>query len=227
MDGNLVIIIGIAMLAVLVGAAIFVSRRNSMHMRRHYGDEYTNVLQAAGRRKKAEAELRRREKRVARMAIRPLRADEMELFQMRWRKVQAHFVDNPGSAVAQADRLLDELMEARGYTSRDFDQRAADLSVGHAHLVGDYRAAHDLIRRPHMGDSGTEDMRRAMIHYRALFEDLLEGVPANGLQERRTFDHGDHDGARAYDLGDEDYDRRDYDRRDWERDRLEGRRPHH
>jgi hypothetical protein len=220
MDANLVFIIGIAVLALVVGAAIYASRRKSRSIRDRFGDEYSHALHDAGGRRKAEAELRRREKRVSRMPIRPLRADEMELFQMRWRKVQAHFVDNPGSAIAQADRLLDELMEARGYTSRDFEQRAADLSVGHAHLVTDYRAAHEIIQRPRMGAEGTEDMRRAMIHYRALFEDLLEVTPDDRAFERRSFARDDED--RAYDLRDE-----DYDRRNWDRDHPEGRRPHH
>lgn len=222
MDANLAFLIGIAVLAIVVVAAVYAGRRKSLKMRDRFGDEYSHALHDAGGRKRAEAELRRREKRVARMPIRPLRADEMELFQMRWRKVQAHFVDNPGSAIAQADRLLDELMEARGYTSRDFEQRAADLSVGHAHLVSDYRAAHEIIQRPRVGDAGTEDMRRAMIHYRALFEDLLEVTPEDRMHEHRSFARDGHDEDRAYDLRDDDYDRRER-----ERDRLEGRRPNH
>lgn len=222
MDANLAVIIGIAVLALVVGAAIYAGRRKRLSLRDRYGTEYTNALQDTGGRRKAEAELRRREKRVSKMPIRALRADEMELFQMRWRKVQAHFVDNPGSAIAQADRLLDELMDARGYTSRDFEQRAGDLSVAHAHLVGDYRAAHDIIQRPRVGDAGTEDMRRAMIHYRALFEDLLEVSPEDRMRERRSFDRDEREEDRAYDLRDDDYSGRSRDG-----DRPDGGRPHH
>lgn len=174
MDANLAFILGIAAVAIVVAAAVFGRRRRTHRLRDAYGAEYLAALDHKGSRRKAEHELRRREKRVAAMQIRPLRDDEKELFAMRWRKVQSFFVDNPGAAIAQADDLLAQLMQSRGYPERNFDQRMADLSVHHGEMVTDYRAAHMVAQRHRKGDAGTEDLRQAMIHYRALFEDLAK-----------------------------------------------------
>jgi hypothetical protein len=223
MDANLAFILGVVAVAIVVAAAVFGSRRKTRRMRDAYGAEYLATLDEKGNRRRAEAELRRREKRVGAMRIRPLRRDEKELFAMRWRKVQAFFVDNPGAAIAQADDLLGQLMQSRGYPERDFDRRMADLSVHHGNLVSDYRSAHLVAQRHRKGDASTEDLRQAMMHYRALFDDLLEISPdERRLHERRTFVSDAMDEETVMGLSDEDYERMTR-----ERDYPADRRPHH
>ena len=223
MDANLAFILGIAAVAIVIAAAVFSGRRRTRRMRDAYGAEYLATLDDKGNRRRAEHELRRREKRVASMQIRPLRRDEKELFAMRWRKVQAFFVDNPGAAIAQADDLLAQLMQSRGYPDRSFDQRMADLSVHHGDMVSDYRAAHMVAQRHRKGSASTEDLRQAMIHYRALFDDLLEVSPdERKLRERRTFARDAMDDDTVMGLSEEEYDRMAR-----ERDFPDDRRPHH
>ena len=125
----------------------------------------------------AEAELAAREERVQQLHIRPLELAERERFTSAWQGVQARFVDEPREAVSQADELIAEVMAARGYPMGDFEQRAADISVDHPSVVEHYRAAHAVATRR---DAGTEDLRQAMVHYRTLFEDMIEaGEPAH------------------------------------------------
>jgi hypothetical protein len=200
MDTTTAIVIGVVVIAVLVAGALILRQRRSKALKEHYGAEYRAAVEETGDRHKAEAELRRREKRVKSFDIRPLGADEARRFRARWADVQAHFVDDPGGAIAEADALLGEVMQARGYPVSDFDQRAEDLSVEHPKLVSDYRIAHDVAMRHDRGDAGTEDLRRAMLHYRELFEDLVE--PASGDDgrrppERRTIPQEDMDDERA------------------------------
>jgi hypothetical protein len=178
---TLAIIAVIAIVVVAAAAVIYVQRRRSQDLRSRYGAEYLAAVDEAGDRRKAEAELRGREKRVKAFDLRPLSPREASDFSDRWRRVQAQFVDDPGAAVGRADELLAEVMRARGYPDGDFEQRAADLSVHHPRLVSDYRVAHDVALRHARGDAGTEDLRKAMIHYQALFEDLLAEQP----QDRR------------------------------------------
>src|SRR5206468_11604706 len=121
-----------------------------------------------------EAELAAREKRVRKLEIRGLEPGEQSRFAEAWQKTQARFVDEPSQAVRDADGLVKEVMQARGYPVGDFDQRAADVSVDHPNVVTHYRAAHDIVSRNNQGQATTEDLRQAMIHYRSLFEELLE-----------------------------------------------------
>jgi hypothetical protein len=111
--------------------------------------------------------------RVETLNIIPLSYKDREMYEAQWKDVQAGFVDDPGGAVEKADDLVGEVMAARGYPVGDFEQRAADLSVNHASEVDNYRAAHDIAQRQERGDANTEDQRQAMVHYRALFDDLL------------------------------------------------------
>jgi hypothetical protein len=115
-----------------------------------------------------------REKRVKEFPIRELKADERERFVTEWRIVQSRFVDDPQGAVAEADLLVDGLMQARGYPTTDFEQRAADISVTHPRVVDNYRAAHQIAVRHREGQASTEDLRNAIIYYRSLFDDLLQ-----------------------------------------------------
>ena len=172
--------IGLLIVAVLIGAVVLMlRRRRSAKLRDHYGSEYDHSLARAGSTARAEAELRERERRTAAYAIHPLTPAQRQGFIEHWQVVQTKFVDDPHGAVMRADVLLTEIMEARGYPMADFEQRAADLSVDHAHVVENYRAGRALVLRGDRGESGTEDMRQAMLHYRALFDDLVN-EPDNG-----------------------------------------------
>lgn len=180
MNQSLLIILAIVVIAAVIVAGVLVSRRRrSEHLRSHFGPEYERALEAKGDRGKAEAELAQREKRVKKLEIHPLGAAARRDFTNRWAEVQARFVDDPPRAVAFADALLAEVMSARGYPVTDFEQRAGDISVDHPRVVEHYRAAHDIAERHRQGQAGTEDLRQAMIHYRALFDELVnDGAPA-------------------------------------------------
>jgi hypothetical protein len=130
---------------------------------------------------------------VARLNIKPLSADDAVRFGDNWRRVQSRFVDDPQGAVSEADRLVGEVMHARGYPVGDFEQRVADISVDHPEVVMNYRAARDIAEVHARGQATTEDLRQAMVHYRALFSDLLQ---TDGAAERHMHDH-DHTVARS------------------------------
>jgi hypothetical protein len=125
----------------------------------------------AGAGARGEAGLQEREKRVKSFTIRPLALSDRELYMANWHKVQAQFVDDPKSSVAQADQLFGDVMSARGYSASDFEQRSADISVDHPLVVENYRAGHEIAVRD--GQATTEDLRQAMIHYRTLFDELV------------------------------------------------------
>ncbi len=165
----------VAVLIVLAAAAIawtYLQRRRSAELRGRFGPEYEREVNRMGR-GHAEAELQRRERRVERLQIRELSAADRDRFSSDWQAVQARFGDDPKAAVAEADVLVAEVMRARGYPVGNFEQRAADISVDHPRVVENYRAAHTIAVRDQRGEGSTEDLRQAMVHYRALFEDLL------------------------------------------------------
>jgi hypothetical protein len=168
------LIVAIVIVAVIAGVAVWAiaRQRRSEDLRRRFGPEYGRAVGEYGSTGKAESALDQRVKRVERLHLRPLSPEEHERFSREWRQVQARFVEQPPQAVAAADRLVNSLMEARGYPMGEFDQRAADISVDHPVVVENYRSAHGIVSRE--GTLSTEDLRRAMVHYRALFDDLLE-----------------------------------------------------
>jgi hypothetical protein len=178
-----VIVAAIIIAFVIWGALYTRSRR----LQSRFGPEYSRAVDTRGR-WRAETELASRERRVHRLRIRPLTPEEHDRFADAWRRVQERFVDDPPGAVTQADLLLTDLMKTRGYPAwdADFEQRAADLSVDHAEFVQNYRAAAAISRNHRMGRTTTEDLRKAMVHYRALFDDLLEEVeePSHARHER-------------------------------------------
>jgi hypothetical protein len=135
-------------------------------------------VQAHGAGRKAEVKLEDREKRVAKLTIRDLDPVEQERFSKRWESVQSRFVDSPKGAVAEADDLVSSLMKTRGYPVSDFDQRAADISVDHPRVVENYRSAHEIALRAGKDGATTEELRTAMIHYRSLFDELVQ-APAS------------------------------------------------
>jgi FtsZ-interacting cell division protein ZipA len=172
------VVIAVAAVVVIAAVAFWLwdnQRRKSRseRLQNQFGDEYDRTVDRSGR-KSAEAELMDRQQRVEQMNIRPLSDAELRRFADRWHSTQADFVDEPGGAVAQADRLVGEVMQTRGYPVGDFEQRAADVSVDHPTVVQNYRAAHALAVRHQRAQASTEDLRQAMMHYRALFTDLLE-----------------------------------------------------
>ena len=172
------LIIG-AVLVVAVAIAIFLIARErkkaqSRHLRQRFGPEYNRVVNTVGDREKAEAELTAREKRVERLQLVALPAAEASRFAQEWEVLQSRFVDNPTGVVGEADRLVRELMLKRGYPMGDFERRAADISVDHPGVVENYRAAQAIAASDLRGQANTEDLRKAVVHYRALFEDLLE-----------------------------------------------------
>jgi hypothetical protein len=174
---SVVAIVGILVALVVVGGLVWyfgVQRQRTEQLRARYGPEYSRTVSEVGSQRRAEEELLKRQERVEHLEIRPLLADQRELFGQQWRSVQAKFVDDPGGAVTRADRLVEEVMKTRGYPVSDFEQRAADLSVHHARVVENYRAAREIAARHRRNTATTEDLRKAMVYYRELFQDLLE-----------------------------------------------------
>lgn len=165
-------IIAIAAVAVIV--AVTTRRRKTEQLKQRFGPEYARTVFEAGDEKAAEKELTARMRKHDELDIRPLTPDALTGYVKRWRVVQTAFVDHPSSAVGEADVLVTEVMRERGYPIDDFEQRAADISVDHPTVVANYRAAHDIHLRQQKGDVGTEEQRKAFVHYRALFERLLE-----------------------------------------------------
>ena len=167
-------VIVIAIVAVALGAFYIIQKRRSTHLRSRFGPEYHRTVSEFGDRTKAERELERRERRVERFHVRPLSPTDRDRFAEQWRIEQARFVDDPAGAVIEADKLVNAVMSARGYPMGEFEQRADDISVDHPHVVENYRAARDIASRHSRGEASTEDLRKSMVLYRALFDDLLE-----------------------------------------------------
>jgi hypothetical protein len=165
----------VAAIVIVLGAVVvlFLQRRRTERLRSRFGPEYERAVAEGGDRRRAEANLAERAERVEKFHLRPLASADRARFTETWSRVQAHFVDAPAGAVAEADQLLGDVMATCGYPMGDFEQRAADISVDHPVVTQNYRAAHDIAIRQARGQASTEDLRRAMIHYRALFEDLV------------------------------------------------------
>jgi sensor domain CHASE-containing protein len=163
-------------LGVIAGIVIWISirKRRTERLRTQFGgSEYSRAVKQGGSRRQAEAVLDERAERVEKLHIRPLAPGDRARFVESWARIQARFVDGPGSAVTDADQLLGDVMSTRGYPVSDFEQRAADISVDHPLVLENYRAAHQSAFRQTQGRASTEDLRQAMIHYRTLFEELV------------------------------------------------------
>jgi hypothetical protein len=183
---NPIILILIAGLIVAVGVALWIySRKNrTQNLRSKFGPEYERALAEHRDRGHAESELEKREKRVAAFHIQPLRPDDRLRFAEEWKRKQSLFVDDPRTAVNHADALVQDVMRERGYPVGDFEQNAADLSVEHPQVVEHYRIAHEIAVRDSRSPASTEDLRRAMVSYHALFDDLL-GNPVDSRDVNR------------------------------------------
>jgi hypothetical protein len=167
-------LVAIAVIAIAAVVVIELRRRRSTELKQRFRSEYDRTVEVEGDRRKAEAALAARAKHVAQLNIRPLSREESERFAESWRRIQSRFVDAPKSAVTEADRLVGEVMSLRGYPIGDFEQRVADISVDHPDVVMNYRAAREIADLHARGEATTEDLRQAMVHYRALFDDLLD-----------------------------------------------------
>jgi FtsZ-interacting cell division protein ZipA len=180
MDTWVWIVIAAAVVVAIVLVAMWAAsrKRRTSHLREGFGPEYDRTVEETGSRRRAESELTDREKRREELDIRPLAPGARDRFADRWRTVQERFVDDPNGAVRDAHTLVIEVMRERGYPTDDFEQRAADVSVDHPHVVENYRSAYDISRRAENGEADTEEQRQAMVHYRALFDELLEAEPA-------------------------------------------------
>jgi hypothetical protein len=167
-------------LIVAVGAIVawvVMQRQRTQRLRQRFGPEYTRAVDELGGRTKAEAELAKREQRVARLNITALAPADAARFSQAWNALQSRFIDNPKGVVAEADHLVRELMVKRGYPMGDFERRAADISVDHPNVVTTYRAAQAIAVRDERGEADTEELRKAVVHYRTLFDELLEVKP--------------------------------------------------
>jgi hypothetical protein len=180
---TLMVLIACAAVIVLVLAAVlFYQRRHSRGLRDGFGPEYDRTVRQTGASNKAEHELEVRRKRVEALGIRSLSPDQCESFSGQWREVQARFVDEPMEAIGSADRLLNEVMMARGYPVGDFERRVEDLSVDHGPVMAKYRKAHGIATARDAGvEPETEQVRQAFVSYRDVFDDLL-GTGANGAE---------------------------------------------
>jgi hypothetical protein len=177
-----IVVVGLVAIA---GLWYYAQRRKSDELRGRFGPEYDRVLIEGGSRRQAESELEARQKRVEKLANQPLPPQERERFRDAWKSAQARFVDEPSEAIAEADRLVVDVMRARGYPVGDFEQRAADISVNHPDMVENYRSARSIAEANQRGQANTEDMRQAMVRYRALFAELLEEPEMAQAEARR------------------------------------------
>jgi hypothetical protein len=180
-----VVLVALVVTAIAIWSLLRWRRRTGLTER--FGPEYERTVAESKDRREAERRLVEREKRVDRLEIRPLSPADHTRYLQRWGAVQARFVDDPPAAVQEADDLIGEVMVLRGYPLEDFQRRAEDLSVDHPGVVQNYRAGHRLAERSREGNASTEDLRQAMVHYRALFDDLLEQeAPRKAAKPERT-----------------------------------------
>jgi hypothetical protein len=189
MDKTTIIIVAAALVAVAAIAAavwMYLQKKQTERLHSRFGSEYDRLAAAEGDRGRAEKALHEREKRVEKLNLVPLSPEDRDRFTGAWQLEQAGFVDDPRTAVANADKLVNEVMKARGYPRGDFEQRAADISVDHSLVVTNYRIAHDIALRDRGGETSTEELRTALLHYRMLFEDLLEVHVAEPEKRKET-----------------------------------------
>jgi hypothetical protein len=182
------VILAVVLIAVALGvvAWVVIQKQRSLRLQRRFGPEYDRTVSEFGGRAKAEAELKKRESRVAGFTISPLTTADAARFSQAWRALQGRFIDSPKGVVVEADNLVRGLMLKRGYPMADFEHRAADISVDHPGVVATYRAAQAIATRDLRGEADTEELRKAVVHYRTLFDELLEVTPVTSLPAERS-----------------------------------------
>ncbi|GAA3445975.1 hypothetical protein [Planomonospora venezuelensis] len=184
-----VVVIVVAVAAIIAVGYVVLQQRRRHRLRERFGPEYERTLQERENRREAEQELLAREQRFSSLDIRPLDSETREAYAKKWTEVQERFVDAPGFAVTEADHLVTAVMAERGYPTDDFEQRIADLSVAHGRTLDHYRQAHEISGRAVRKAASTEELRQAMVHYRALFQELLEAEEPHAV-------NGDHHAPR-------------------------------
>jgi hypothetical protein len=178
---NTTMLILVAVIFLIVGGLIGMALMRVQRTRRlkeRFGPEYERAVNEIGDKRQAENELDARLAHVNTLKIRPLTAEEVNRYALEWQNTQTEFVDEPLTALQKADRLIRDVMKARGYPVEDFEQRAADISVDYPELVTDYRGMHLIAVKEQEDEVGTEEMRQAMVHGRALFENLIRQEPS-------------------------------------------------
>ncbi|MCZ7435760.1 hypothetical protein O7598_05080 [Micromonospora sp. WMMC241] len=186
-----VIVIVVVVVAALVAFAVVANRRRALRQR--FGPEYDRAVQEQDSRGAAERELRERERRHAELELTPLSPESRARYAAAWEEVQVRFVDSPSEAVGEADELVSALITERGYPTGDFSDQIAHLSVEHARTLTHYRDAHEIRQRNERGEAGTEDLRQALVHYRALFADLLGEDPVGQRAPEQRHPDSEHD----------------------------------
>lgn len=186
-----IVAIAVAVIVILaIGFVVLQQQQRRRQLRHRFGPEYDRTMNDRDTRGQAEQELRDRQQRVATLDIKPLTPESHQAYTARWVTLQEQFVDAPAHAVREADHLVTAAMAERGYPTEDFDQQLADLSVVHGRTLHHYRQAHEIGVRTGPDESSTEDLRQAMVHYRVLFEELLNDgderhpQPAEGREKR-------------------------------------------
>ena len=174
-DTNMILIAVVVLLVIggLLGM-LFTRRQRTKRLQERFGPEYERTVREVGDQRKAEEELEARLHHVKALEIRPLSAEETERFTREWQFAQAEFVDEPLTALQKANQLIKEVMSIKGYPVDDFEQRTADISVDYPNLVIDYRELRAIATKGTDEDVTTEEMRQAMVHARALFENLVQ-----------------------------------------------------
>jgi hypothetical protein len=181
-----VIVVIVVLVVLAIVAAVLVPRMRSRRLQEQFGPEYERTVDTVGDRRDAEKDLQEREQRRKELEIRPLDPGARNAYAQRWRTTQERFVDSPNQAVGDADALVQQVMRERGYPVGDFEQQARDVSVDHAGVVSEYHAAHDISMLNERGEATTEQLREAMVHYRTLFTELLDGGDgASGRADER------------------------------------------
>jgi len=179
----IVVVLVVVILGIILGL-VFSHRGNTKQLRNRFGTEYDHTVQAMGSEKKAQTELKERQKHVKTLDLRPLSPSERGRYLADWSAVQSKFVDEPGQAIVDADRLIMEVMQLRAYPVSDFEQRAADISINYPALVSNYRAAREIAIKNEHHQATTEELRQALIYYRSLFEELLKTEPVIGEEKK-------------------------------------------
>lgn len=185
----MVVVVLVVVAAIAVLSRFFLQRKR---LRTKFGPEYERALARNDNRMAAERELVEREREHSKLELRPLTPVTRESYARNWTRIQEQFVDAPSTAVTQADRLVTDLMAERGYPTEGYERQASLLSVEHADTLDHYHEAHAISERQGRGEASTEDLRTAMVHYRTLFQDLLEDGSKGGAEGRAADRAADH-----------------------------------
>jgi hypothetical protein len=179
----IIAIVVIVAIVAVVGFLMMNNKKKESDLKEQFGPEYEREIQRTGSKGEAQKELEDRKKRVRSYTIVELSPEDQRKFSEEWRLIEAHFVDDPGGAVKDADEMVGRLMVARGYPMSDSDTAAADISVDHPEVVSNYRSAHVIVGEHEGGRASTEALRQAMMHYRAVADELLGTSSALGVKK--------------------------------------------